>query len=104
MVSMPAQSYALDTTWRTLLKDLGVVPANVLRRAGLTDDLLQQPSVRLAPEDYYRLWDSIEAETGDPLFPHPIVPRGSQRVLFAVPVRGVVQPKPVGGCAAHRTL
>lgn len=66
---MHAESYALDTTWRTLLKDLGVAPANVLRRAGLADDLLQQPSVRLDPADYYRLWDSIEAETGDPLFP-----------------------------------
>lgn len=64
-----AQSYALDTTWRTVLKDLGVKPANVLRRAGLPDDLLQQPNVRIAPEAYYRLWDSIEAETNDPLFP-----------------------------------
>jgi AraC-like DNA-binding protein len=62
------QSYSLDTTWRTVLKDLGVVPANVLRRAGLPDDLLQQPSARLPPEDYYRLWDSIEAESADPLF------------------------------------
>jgi AraC-like DNA-binding protein len=31
--------------------------------------LLTQPSVRLAPEAYYRFWDSIEAATGDPLFP-----------------------------------
>lgn len=61
--------YALDTTWRTLLRDLGVVPADVLRRAGLADDLLRQASVHLAPRDYYRLWDSVEAETGDPLFP-----------------------------------
>jgi len=66
---METRGYALDTTWRTLLKDLGVVPAHVLRRAGLADDLLQQPSVRLAPADYYRLWDSIEAELGDPLLP-----------------------------------
>lgn len=69
MRTMHARSYALDTTWRTLLKDLGVSPSNVLRRAGLADDLFQQPSVRLDPADYYRLWDSIEAETGDPLFP-----------------------------------
>ncbi|WP_437936555.1 helix-turn-helix domain-containing protein [Sorangium sp. So ce341] len=40
---MRAQSYAIDTTWRALLKDLGVSPANVLRRAGLAEDLLQQP-------------------------------------------------------------
>jgi hypothetical protein len=30
---MQTQGYALDTTRRTLFKDLGVVPANVLWRA-----------------------------------------------------------------------
>lgn len=66
---MDGPAYALDTTWRTLLLDLGLLPVNVLRRAGLPDDLLHQPSVRLAPRDYYRLWDSVEAELGDPLLP-----------------------------------
>lgn len=66
---MPNYTYALDTTWRTLLTDIGVRPANVLRRAGLADDLLQQSSVRLPPADYYRFWDSIEAELGDALLP-----------------------------------
>ncbi|PZR77889.1 MAG: AraC family transcriptional regulator [Stutzerimonas stutzeri] len=64
-----SNSYALDTTWRTVLKDLGIVPANALRRAGLADDLLQQPSVRLPPEEYYRLWNGMEAESGDGPFP-----------------------------------
>jgi hypothetical protein len=66
---MQTHTYALDTTWRTLLRDLGVVPANVLRRAGLAEDLFQQPSARLVPEDYHRLWNGIEAETKDPAFP-----------------------------------
>jgi AraC-like DNA-binding protein len=66
---MQAHGYSLDTTWRTLLKDLGVAPADVLRRAGLPDDLLRQPSVRLSPAEYYRLWESVEAAFGDPLFP-----------------------------------
>jgi AraC-like DNA-binding protein len=65
MPSVPDPSYALDTTWRTLFNDLGVVPANVLRHAGLADDLLQQPTARLASEPYYRLWTSLEAEVGD---------------------------------------
>ncbi len=63
------QGYAIDTTWRTLLHDLGVRPADVLRRAGLAYDLLAQPSVRLSTEDYYRLWNGIERELGDPLLP-----------------------------------
>ena len=65
---MQTPTYALDTTWRILLADLGVSAANVLRRAGLPDDLLHQPSVRLVPEDYYRLWNGAEQEKGDPLF------------------------------------
>lgn len=66
---MDAFTYALDTTWRVLLNDLGVHPADALRRAGLPDDLLQRSGVRLPAEDYYRLWKAIEAEHGDPLFP-----------------------------------
>ena len=69
MTATMHQSYALDTTWRTLLTDLGIAPADVLRRAGLPEDLLHQPSARLPSPDYYRLWDSIEALSGDPLLP-----------------------------------
>lgn len=69
MAGTQADSYALDSTWRTLLTDLGVAPANVLRRAGFADDLLARPSVRLAPADYYRLWACIETEIGDSLLP-----------------------------------
>jgi AraC-like DNA-binding protein len=64
-----ARSYTLDATWHTMLKDLGVVPADVLRRAGLPDDLLQQESPRLTPDVFYRFWDSVEAAVADPLFP-----------------------------------
>ncbi|KVK64820.1 AraC family transcriptional regulator [Agrobacterium sp. TS43] len=52
-----------------VFKDLGIVPANALRRAGLPDDLLQHPSVRLPPDEYHRLWNGMEAEAGDGLFP-----------------------------------
>jgi AraC-like DNA-binding protein len=66
---MKANTYALDATWRPLLKDLGLSSANVLRRAGLPDDLLSQPSVRLPSPDFYRFWQVMEAESGDPRFP-----------------------------------
>jgi AraC-like DNA-binding protein len=64
---MEKLTYALDTTWRTLFKDLGISAADVLRRASLPEDLLQQPSVRLPADDYYRLWRAIETETGPDL-------------------------------------
>ena len=65
----PASGYALDAAWRPLLKDLGISAANVLRRATLPADLLSRPAARLAPEDYYRFWTSLETESGDPDFP-----------------------------------
>ncbi|EMS97417.1 AraC family transcriptional regulator [Agrobacterium tumefaciens str. Cherry 2E-2-2] len=66
----PSHTYALDTTtWRMVLKDLGISATNVLRRAGLSDDLLQHPSVRLLPDQYHRLWNGMEAEAGDGLLP-----------------------------------
>jgi AraC-like DNA-binding protein len=68
MSDMTALTYALDTTWRALLHDLGVAPSDVLRRAGLPDDLLAQPSVRLQPAAFYRFWDALEAAVGDPCF------------------------------------
>lgn len=67
--TMSTSTYALDTTWRTLLNDLGVRPADVLRRASLPDDLFQQPTVRLSAVDYYRLWSGLEAQLGDALLP-----------------------------------
>ena len=66
---MPSNTYALDATWRPILKDLGVSAANVLRHAGLTEDLLAQPGVRLNSADFYRFWDGIDRELNDPLFP-----------------------------------
>lgn len=66
---MDAHTYSLDTTWRVLFKDLGIDAANVLRRAGLPDDLLQNANARLPVTDYYRLWGGIEAETQDPGLP-----------------------------------
>ncbi|PJI45600.1 MAG: AraC family transcriptional regulator [Rhizobium sp.] len=65
---MHLDGYALDTTWRTLLIDLGIRPADALRRAGLPDDLLTS-SARVSSESYYRLWGAIEDLLGDPLLP-----------------------------------
>lgn len=64
---MHPTTYALDSTWRPLLKDLGVSSANVLRRAGLPEDLLHRQAVRLEAEAFHRFWNGIDAELADPL-------------------------------------
>ena len=66
---MPSHTYALDATWRPILKDLGISATNVLRRAGLAEDLLARPAVRLSSAEFYRFWEGMQAESGDPLFP-----------------------------------
>ncbi|MBU3739927.1 MAG: AraC family transcriptional regulator [Rhodoferax sp.] len=66
---MPSTTYALDHTWRPILKDLGLSSSHVLRRAGLPEDLLTQPGVRLKATDFHRFWDGMGRELNDPLFP-----------------------------------
>lgn len=78
---MHATTYALDSTWRPLLKDLGVPAGEVLRRAGLPEDLLSRSPVqaaagafphaplRLEAADFHRFWDSLGVQIADPLFP-----------------------------------
>lgn len=61
---MDSHDYALDTTWRTLLKDLGVDAGDLLRHVGLPEGLLSRPSARLPAADYHRLWSGIEAQVG----------------------------------------
>ena len=66
---MHSTTYALDSTWRPLLKDLGVSSTNVLRRAGLPDDLLNRPGERLEAHTFHQFWEGIDAELADPLLP-----------------------------------
>lgn len=61
--------YAVDPSWRTMLRDLELNPADVLRRAGLPEDLLVQKDIRLSTEEFFRFWNGMEAELNDPLFP-----------------------------------
>ncbi len=66
---MHSTTYALDSTWRPLLKDLGVSSVNVLRRAGLAEDLINRPGVRLEAHDFHRFWEGIESELAEPALP-----------------------------------
>jgi AraC-like DNA-binding protein len=54
--------------WALLISDIGVNPQNVLRRAGLPRDLFSG-SQRITIEQFFALWEGIEAEADDPLLP-----------------------------------
>lgn len=69
----PVKTFPVEAGWRTLLKDLGVKPADVMRRAGLPEDLLTRPQAGLSTAEYFSFWRSLEAAVGDPLFPLRLV-------------------------------
>lgn len=67
------QTFSVDIGWQALLKDFGVQPSHVLRRAGLPEDLFSREGHGLTTEEYFRFWQSLEAEAGDVMFPLRIV-------------------------------
>jgi AraC-like DNA-binding protein len=64
-----ANSYTVNTGWRLLLIDVGIQPANVLRRANLPGDLFGRQKALLNTDEYFRLWRGIEEEADDPTLP-----------------------------------
>ncbi|MNO65568.1 HTH-type transcriptional regulator VirS [compost metagenome] len=70
---MQNKTFPVDIGWQALLKDLGLQPSHVLRRAGLPDDLLSRGGHGLFTEDYFRFWRALEAEADDVMFPLRIV-------------------------------
>ena len=63
------KTVTLDRGWGILLRDAGIQPENVLRRAQLPLDLLTQEQARVTPIDYFRLWNALETEADDPTLP-----------------------------------
>jgi AraC-like DNA-binding protein len=66
---MKTADFTLPSGVRTLLADLGLSTANVLRRASLPADLLGGDSVTLRPAEYFAFFEALEAEAGDPNLP-----------------------------------
>jgi len=67
--SVTGERFTLDPNIRALLHDLRVSPARVLRRASLPGDLFARGPVALTPEEYFRFWEALDAEAGDPNLP-----------------------------------
>ncbi|WP_273825702.1 MULTISPECIES: AraC family transcriptional regulator [Pseudomonas] len=70
---MQNKTFGLDIGWQVLLRDFGLQPVHVLRRAGLPDDLFSRAGPGLSTEEYFRFWSALEAESGDLMFPLRLV-------------------------------
>ena len=56
--------FVIDLGWDTLLADLGVRPADLLRAANLPEDLLSRPRPTLPAGDFARLFETLAAAIG----------------------------------------
>ena len=74
-------TFSLDIGWRTLLKDFGLQPEHVLRKAGLPEDLLSRTEQGLDTDQYFRFWRALEQEANDAMFPLHLVERVSAEVF-----------------------
>ena len=68
-----------------MLKDAGLAPPDVLRRARLPEDLFAREHASLRTEEYFRLWDSMAQEANDPAFGLRVASKMSAEV-FEPPV------------------
>ncbi|MFF0266990.1 helix-turn-helix domain-containing protein [Kribbella sp. NPDC004536] len=59
---MAGERFDLEPSIQALLRDLGISPARVLRRAALPADLFSRRPIELSVPEYYRLWDALDAE------------------------------------------
>lgn len=73
--------YPLEAGWRPLLRDLGVRPADLFRRADLPEGLLTRLPATLTADEWFRLWTALEVEVGTPTFPLDLIQAASTESL-----------------------
>lgn len=64
-MSQPSD-FPFESSWLALLKDLSVDAREVMRRAGLPEDLLSRTGSRISTPDYFRFWRALEQTVDDP--------------------------------------
>ncbi|EOD1043548.1 TPA: AraC family transcriptional regulator ligand-binding domain-containing protein [Citrobacter farmeri] len=75
------RTFSLNIGWRALLKDAGLTPPDILRKAHLPDDTFSKAESGLDTEEYIRLWHAIETGMNSPAFPLPLVEKVSAEVF-----------------------
>jgi AraC-like DNA-binding protein len=64
--AMAGERFTLDPSIRALLRDLGIPAGRVLRRAELPAGLLSGTPVDLPPDQFFRFWEALAAESDNP--------------------------------------
>lgn len=58
--------YAIGPGWASLLAEVGVGPEDLLRKAGLAEDLLKRDTPKVSAEAMYRFCATLDELAGDP--------------------------------------
>jgi len=61
--------FTVDTGWLVVFKDLGLSPAEILKRADLPGDLFSRKTASLGIEEYFRFWYALEKSINNPTVP-----------------------------------
>lgn len=62
------QEYAIGPGWESLLAEVGVDPSDVLRKAGLPEDLLKRDDAKVLGEGMFRFCAAFDESITDPRF------------------------------------
>lgn len=71
-MSQPSD-FPFEASWQPLLRDLGVNARDVMRRAGLPEDLLTRSAPRISTKEYFRFWRALEQLVDEPALPLRLV-------------------------------
>jgi len=61
--------FTVEPIWQMVVRDLGINPIEVLKRAELPFDLFRRKNANLTVAEYFRLWNALEAASDNPTFP-----------------------------------
>jgi AraC-like DNA-binding protein len=76
-----APRYTIGPATKAMFSELTLAPGDLLRTAGLPEDLLLGPEVALTPEQLFRLWSAGEQLSGDPAFGARLAARTSAELF-----------------------
>lgn len=62
----PTSAYPVSPAWALLLRDLALPAADVLRRAGVPEDLLARAHPTVSADEFCRMMWALDAEAADP--------------------------------------
>lgn len=81
----PTRDITLDASLFVMLRDVGLVPEDACRLAGLSSALLRHETIRVSVKEYFALLQAIEDLADDPLLPIRLV-RSARTEIFSAPI------------------